>query len=145
MNQKKSNKKKTIMEKYILTTMFMLFGLCLYAQTADTEKRDGTGNFAVNYSVIIPKQTTHNISVVLSNSTTEIQQPAEAPSDGGVHTMTLFLLNNTQVTYNKEDLDNVTYLPGVGMKLSVKGNAKSVDYLYSQMSKIEYVINGSSQ
>ena len=137
---------KTIMEKYILTTLFMMFGICAQAQDVDNEIWDDASDFVVNVSdsVFIPEQTVLDIDVVMTNTTTETKQPAEAPSDGAVHTMTLYLLDGTEVTYDESNLDDVTYLPGVGMKVYVTGSSKSVDYLYSQMTKIVYTISGST-
>ena len=138
---------KTIMEKYILTTLFMMFGICAQAQDVDNEIWDDASDFVVSMSdsVIIPEQTTLDISVVrLRGGNTETHEPADAPSDGGIHTMTLYLLDGTLVTYDEADIDNVTYLPGVGMKVYLSGSTTSVDYLYCQMSKIEYEVSGST-
>ena len=135
----------TIMKQYILTTLLMMFGICAQAQDVDTEVWDDASDFAVSDSVIIPEQTTLDISVLeLRSGTIEIKEPAEGPSDGGIHTMTLYLLDGTEVTYDEEDIDNVTYLPGVGMKVYLSGSTTSVDYLYSQMSKIEYEVSGTT-
>ena len=122
----------------------MMFGICTYAQDVDADIWDDALEIAVSDSVIIPEQTVLDVHVVMANSTTETQQPAEAPSDGGVHTMTLYLLDGTQVTYNADDLESVTYIPGVGMKVYVTGSTTSVDYLYSQMTKIVYTIEGGT-
>lgn len=65
-------------------------------------------------------------------------EPADAPEDGKKYTMTLYLKNNTTVTYLKSELEHVTYLPGIGMKVTKKGETFSVDYLYSQMEKVVY-------
>ena len=66
-------------------------------------------------------------------------EPANTPEDGKKHTMILYLKNGTEVMYDLEDLEHVTYLPGIGMKVYLKGSATSVDYLFSQMKKIDYV------
>ena len=77
--------------------------------------------------------------------TIETQQPANAPADGKKHAMVLYLNNGGTATYNnKADIEHVTYLPGIGMKVYLKGQAESVDYLYSQMVKIEYTIESSN-
>ena len=138
---------KTIMEKYILTIIFMMFGISVNAKDAYYEMRDDASDFVLNKSdiVLIPDQTTpDNSADDLRVDSEETKEPAEAPSDGAVHTMTLYLLDGTQVTYNKDDLDNVTYLSGVGMKVYVSGTTTSVDYLYSQMTKIVYTISDST-
>ena len=65
-------------------------------------------------------------------------QPAEAPSDNAVHDMTMYFINGTTLSYEATDITSVTYLPGVGMKVYLNGETYSVDYLYSQMTKIVY-------
>ena len=75
----------------------------------------------------------------------ETQQPADAPEDGKKHAMVLYLNNGGTATYNdKSQIEHVTYLPGIGMKVYIKGQAESVDYLYSQLEKIEYTIENSN-
>ncbi len=76
--------------------------------------------------------------VAASAQSTTIVQPANAPADGLVHAMTLYMLDGTTHEFSVDDIDNVTYLPDIGIKVYVKGSATSVDYLYSQMTKIEY-------
>ena len=59
--------------------------------------------------------------------------------------MVLYLNNGGTATYNdKSQIEHVTYLPGIGMKVYIKGQAESVDYLYSQLEKIEYTIENSN-
>lgn len=70
-------------------------------------------------------------------------EPAEAPTDGKTHGMTLYLKNGTQVSYSLIDLQHVTYLPGVGMKVYLKDATTSVDYLYQQIEKIDYAQDGN--
>ena len=74
-------------------------------------------------------------SITASAQTVE---PADAPADGRTHGMTLYLKSGTQVTYLLTDLQHVTYLPGVGMKVFLKNAAESVDYLYQQLDRIDY-------
>ncbi len=71
-------------------------------------------------------------------------EPAEAAPDGKTHAMRLYLRNQTTVDYSLEDLDHVTYLPGIGLKVWLKGCTASTDYLYSQMTRIEYAEDANS-
>lgn len=65
-------------------------------------------------------------------------EPADMPQDGRMHAMKLYLKDNTTVEYALDEMEHVTYLPGIGMKVYVKGSTTSVDYLFSQMTKIDY-------
>lgn len=73
-----------------------------------------------------------------------IKEPAAPPDDGRMHGMTIWLSNGTSVDYELNGLDHVTYLPGVGMKVYKKNSTQSVDYLFSQMDKIEYAQDGNT-
>ena len=53
--------------------------------------------------------------------------------------MSIYLKNGTTVEYDFDDLSHVTYLPGIGMKVYKKNEAMSIDYLYSQMTKVDYI------
>lgn len=77
----------------------------------------------------------------MSAQTAVTVEPAGPPADGKKHTMTLYLkdANSTQIYYNVVDLEHVTYLEGVGMKVYLKNSTTSIDYLYSQITKIDYV------
>ena len=79
---------------------------------------------------------TATLSVHAQNAATV--EPADAPEDGKKHAMTIYFSNETQVSYSLEDLEHVTYLPGIGMKVYLKNATTSVDYLFSQMTKIVY-------
>ena len=48
------------------------------------------------------------------------------------------LKNNTTVTFQKEEVDSTRELPGVGIKVYPNGSKVSQDYLYSQISNIEF-------
>lgn len=76
------------------------------------------------------------LSMKAQNTTTV--SPAGPPDDGKMHSMTIYLSNGTSVDYELNELDHVTYLPGIGMKVYLKNASMSVDYLFSQMDKIEY-------
>ncbi len=71
-------------------------------------------------------------------------QPADAPEDNEPHAMTIYFVDGTTVSYTLDDLASITYLPGVGMKLHLSNTSECKDYLYSQMTKIEYQIEGGS-
>ena len=73
-----------------------------------------------------------------------VKEPADMPDDGKTHAMTLYLSNGQTVTYTLDQLDHVTYLPGIGMKVYLKDADSSVDYLFSQMSKVEYAEDANS-
>ena len=67
------------------------------------------------------------------------KDPADAPDDGKKHAMTLYLNGGGTVIYNDVyAIDHVTYLPNIGMKVYLKNQAESIDYLYSQLDKIVY-------
>lgn len=82
-------------------------------------------------------------SVTMSAQSYTTVEPADAPADGKTHGMTLYLKNDTQVTYELQELSHVTYLPGVGMKVYLKNATTSVDYLFQQMNKIDYAQDGN--
>ncbi len=76
------------------------------------------------------------LSMQAQNYTTV--SPAGPPDDGRMHGMRIYLSNGLSVEYELNELDHVTYLPGIGMKVYTKNSEQSVDYLFSQMDKIEY-------
>ena len=82
-------------------------------------------------------------SITASAQTYTTVEPADAPADGKTHGMILYLKNNTQVTYALTDLQHVTYLPGVGMKVYLKNATTSIDYLYQQIDRIDYAQDGN--
>lgn len=67
-----------------------------------------------------------------------IVEPANGPEDGAIHGMTIYLKDGTTQTYTAAELQDITYLPGIGMKVYLKNATTSVDYLYSQMTKVDY-------
>ncbi len=74
-----------------------------------------------------------------------VKDPADAPDDGKKHAMTLYLKSGGTVDYSDvTKIDHVTYLPGVGMKLYLVGQAESIDYLFSELTKIDYVEDANS-
>lgn len=130
------------MKKYIFAILFIVLGTGAKAQDWTTTTTDQENDVLIvshQFDSIIP-------TVMTAGNSTITVQPAEAPEDGLVHDMTLYLLNGTTVTYEAADLDSVRYLPGVGMKVYVHGaiGNKSVDYLYCQMTKIVYIIEEST-
>ena len=82
-------------------------------------------------------------SITAGAQTYTTVEPADAPADGKTHGMILYLKNNTQVTYTLTDLQHVTYLPGVGMKVYLKNATTSIDYLYQQIDRIDYAQDGN--
>ena len=73
------------------------------------------------------------------------KNPADAPDDGKKHAMILYLQGGGTVDYNDVSaIGHVTYLPGVGMKIHLKNQPYSIDYLYSQLTKIDYIIENSN-
>lgn len=71
--------------------------------------------------------------------------PAGPAPDGKKHAMTLYLKNGGMVLYtDKSNIDQVTYLPEVGMKVYIKNQAESVDYLFSQLEKIVYTMDNNA-
>ena len=82
-------------------------------------------------------------SITAGAQTYTTVEPADAPEDGKTHGMILYLKNNTQVTYALTDLQHVTYLPGVGMKVYLKNATTSIDYLYQQIDRIDYAQDGN--
>ena len=79
-----------------------------------------------------------SISSTASAQTFTTVEPAAPPADGKMHGMKLYFRDGNSVEYYINNLDHVTYLPGIGMKVYAKNAPTSVDYLFSQMEKIEY-------
>ena len=73
------------------------------------------------------------------NAGAQTVEPAGPAPDGRTHGMKIYLKDNTTVEYPLSALSHVTYLPGVGMKVYFKDSpTASIDYLFSQMVKVEY-------
>ena len=66
-------------------------------------------------------------------------EPAAPAPDGKTHGMKIYLKSETTVEYDFDELSHVTYLPGIGMKVYMKNATTSVDYLFSQMTKVDYI------
>lgn len=79
------------------------------------------------------------MSLTVSAQNVITKQPATVPDDGKTHGMKIYLSTGTTVEYDFDDLSHVTYLPGIGMKVYLKNETTSVDYLFSQMTKIDYL------
>ena len=77
-----------------------------------------------------------SLTVSAQNITTV--DPAGPSPDGKTHGMKIYLKNGTTVEYDFDELSHVTYLPNIGMKVYKKNPTTSVDYLYSQMTKVDY-------
>ena len=82
-------------------------------------------------------------SITASAQTYTTLEPAAAPADGKTHGMILYLKNNTQVTYELQQLSHVTYLPDVGMKVYLKNSTTSIDYLFQELYRIDYAQDGN--
>ena len=83
-----------------------------------------------------------SLTVGAQNYTTV--EPADAPADGKTHGMIIHMKDGTEVTYSLADLQHVTYLPDVGMKVYLKNAATSVDYLYKHIECIDYAQDGNN-
>lgn len=71
--------------------------------------------------------------------------PAAPAPDGRTHGMKIYFKDNTTVEYPLSALSHVTYLPGVGMKVYFKDDpTASIDYLFSQMTQIDYAQDGNT-
>ena len=75
---------------------------------------------------------------IIAQGITTVEPAAPAP-DGKTHGRKIYLKSETTVEYDFDELSHVTYLPGIGMKVYLKNATTSVDYLFSQMTKIEYI------
>lgn len=85
------------------------------------------------------------LTSLFASADTVTKNPADAADDGKKHAMTLYLQGGGTVIYNDVSaIEHVTYLPGVGMKVYLKNQTNSIDYLYSQLTQIEYVIENSN-
>jgi endonuclease G len=80
----------------------------------------------------------------LNSNAQTIVEPANGPEDGLPHGMTIFLKDGTQQTYTADEVVGVTYLPDLGMKVYLNGSETSVDYLYSQISSINYAYTNAN-
>ena len=67
------------------------------------------------------------------------KEPADVPDDGKTHEMIIYLKSGATINYVNDNLHHVTYLPGIGLKVYENNSTTSVDYLFSQMTKIEYL------
>lgn len=73
-----------------------------------------------------------------------IVEPANAPEDGAIHGMTIYLKDGTTKAFTADQLKDITYLPGIGMKVYLKDSETSVDFLYSQMTKVNYAYTNTN-
>ncbi len=73
-----------------------------------------------------------------------VVEPANAPEDGAIHGMTIHLKDGTTKAYTVDQLKDITYLPGIGMKVYLKDSDTSVDFLYSQMTKVDYAYTNAN-
>ena len=92
-------------------------------------------DFAVECLLVLVMMTA---SLFVQAQTVTTVQPAGPAPDGRTHAMQLYFTNGAMRVFGLDELSHVTYLPGIGMKVYLKGTTYSIDYLYSQMDKIEY-------
>lgn len=80
------------------------------------------------------------IALMLATGAKAQVDPNDVRTDGK-YDMIIHLLDGRKVSYLKSDINSITYVPNIGMKIFLNGETYSVDYLYSQMSEIEYPVN----
>ena len=80
----------------------------------------------------------------LNSNAQTIVEPANGPEDGLPHGMTITFKDGTQQTYTADEVVNVTYLSDLGMKVYLKGSETSVDFLYSQITSINYAYTNAN-
>lgn len=81
----------------------------------------------------------------LNSNAQTIVEPANGPEDGLPHGMTIYLKDGTQQTFTTDEVINVTYLSDLGMKVYLKGSETSVDFLYSQITSIDYAYTNENR
>jgi len=111
------------------------------ADDACSRGDSGFGDFVIECLLVLVMMTA---SVFVQAQTVTTVQPAGPAPDGRTHAMTLYLKNGTQVAYTLDQLNRVTYLPAIGMKVYLNEATTSVDYLYSQLLKIDYSEDANS-
>lgn len=79
------------------------------------------------------------MSLTVSAQNVITVEPAGPAPDSKTHGMTIYLSSGTTIEYDFDELSHVTYLPGIGMKVYLKNATTSVDYLFSQMTKVDYI------
>lgn len=53
--------------------------------------------------------------------------------------MVIHFADGTSKTINAEEIESITYVPAVGIKIQLSDNDSCLDYIFSDMTKIEYV------
>ena len=66
-------------------------------------------------------------------------EPAGPPADPTFKSLTIYFVNGTTVTLTIDQIESITYIPDIGMKIHLSGTGLCLDFLYSQIVKIEYV------
>ena len=79
------------------------------------------------------------MSLTVSAQNVITVEPAGPAPDSKTHGMKIYLSSGTIVEYDFDEVSHVTYLPGIGMKVYLKNATTSVDYLFSQMTKVDYI------
>ena len=75
----------------------------------------------------------------ITETSTITVSPAGPPSDYGIHAMTIYFVNGNTRSFSIDDLSSITYVPDIGMKIHQSTDTICLDYLYSQIEKIDYV------
>lgn len=66
-------------------------------------------------------------------------EPAGPPADHSFKSMTIYFVNGTTLTLGIDQIESITYVPEIGMKIHLEGTGMCLDFLYSQITKIDYV------
>ena len=77
------------------------------------------------------------IGLFALNANAQVIYPDDIKTDK-IYNMNITLKDGRKVSYQKSEIDHITFVSNVGMKIYLKASSTTDDYLYSQMSSIEY-------
>lgn len=77
------------------------------------------------------------IGLFALNANAQVIYPDNIKTDK-LYNMSITLKDGRKVNYQKSEIDHITFVSNVGMKIYLKASSTTDDYLYSQMSSIEY-------
>ncbi len=77
------------------------------------------------------------IGLFALNANAQVIYPDNIKTDK-IYNMNITLKDGRKVSYQKSEIDHITFVSNVGMKIYLKASSTTDDYLYSQMSSIEY-------
>lgn len=77
------------------------------------------------------------IGLFALNANAQVIYPDNIRTDK-IYNMNITLKDGRKVSYQKSEIDHITFVSNVGMKIYLKAFSTTDDYLYSQMSSIEY-------